>query len=538
MMTSFLLGIFLVGMSCEASGKIPDATSIVPADDSVYLLLEKLQITDDLVHSILDQNNLSEREVYRLLKSAKFRMSPDSSLYAWVSDELRRLTDRLCGGNSFHTPESIRFYFDSSNSARPIRNNGLGSTTGTYDSLHSHENGARFFNGRQLSAQTAVTAQAGGFFAARIEPRFESEWMSSAHQSEIFLRRANFNFTFRNVELVIGRDDWRWGPIPEGGLLAGTSARPIDQLRLSSSRPFRFPGFFRHVGPMKYSVFFANTGPHRVNDYSWIFGWKANIAPSRFFEFGFGRSMIFGGKNAPRVSTVNFFREAFSKPKNFGDKSKGESRGTNTTDQRWNLDFKVRIPVGVPFNWYNEFAVDDSRNALFLSFKNFKYYVQDQVAVKSGLFFPQIFDGRLSMRIEYLKIPAIFYRHSIWRDGYILSGGNIGGTFGSDSRSGKLAFEWAASRFRSLSASFAYVLRTGDNYKQFDPAPGGIKRVTVVTNRPNEHAYIIESNARWELSSSWIARADLGLELARNYEFEADRNRTLYRLGSGLEFKF
>jgi hypothetical protein len=293
--------------------------------------------------------------------------------------------------------------------------NGLGHVKGSYAPLHRNEFGGRFFNGEQLAFQSSAQWKISRYSAGQWEPRFEMEWPdgAKAFQGEVFLRRANVTLAWRNFEILIGRDDWHWGATHTGGLASSLNPRPIDQVRVSSSRPWRLPGFFKHIGPVKVSALLANLGPHRHNDYSWAFGWKASFSPSRFFEFGIGRSMIFGGKNAPDMSVGRFLREVFYHPLNF---SPGGG-GSNISDQKSYIDFHLRAFEPFPFALYSELVVEDNRKNILKSFSNFLDSIEDVVGVKAGLFLPDFFDPRLSMRLEYVKIPAVFYSHSVWRVG-------------------------------------------------------------------------------------------------------------------------
>jgi hypothetical protein len=62
--------------------------------------------------------------------------------------------------------------------------------------------------------------------------------------------------------------------------------------------------------------------------------------------------------------------------------------------------------------------------------------------------------------------------------------------------------------------------------------------VTVTENKPNEHSIVLDLAGRWALGNQWIARGNLGLEHAESFEFSNDRQRWLYRVGSGFEFLF
>jgi hypothetical protein len=119
-----------------------------------------------------------------------------------------------------------------------------------------------------------------------------------------------------------------------------------------------------------------------------------------------------------------------------------------------------------------------------------------------------------------------------------LSGGSIGEAFGRDSRSIGFKTEWIEDRFKQISFGFHYVLRTGDQYEQVIKAPQGIRRVSVKTNLPNEHSYIFEALGRWPITTKVLGRLNAGLEYAEDFEFTSGRTRILYRLGTGLDYRF
>lgn len=534
MFISFLFfSLVIPSLECQDSF----STRTLPPSDPVFDLLYVLK-TEGIVRDLhLVQGPLSEREVRRVLKVARSQKL-ESDLLTKIDRQMRRFPEPKCQTPDFKilAPRDFTFQVDTSNSSRNFRQNRLGYIQAKYDPLRFWDEGRKNFKGTLLAFETNAAIQSTRYLYTEFEPRFEYERQDAPSDTkvEIFPRRLYSKFAYRNFEFSVGRDYLTTGLTPNGGLLASSHPRPLDHIKLSSVSPFYHPWIFKYLGPSKYTFAVGNLGQSQKVNRSYFLLLKIDFSPCRFFEFGFGRSFIFGGQGGPDLTPVAFLKETFWFPENF----KNEGGGNNFTDQRWQFNMQAHFPFSFPFSWYSDWGIDDSRQRMFASLENIWNYYKDQVALQTGLFFPKLFTYKVSTRLEYAKIPALFYRHGIWRDGYTSSGAILGDPQGQDSKSIRSIWNIEVSPLMSSQIHLYRVWRRADRYAQLDPAPGKIRRLVKTIDYPDENSWVVRTKNRFAISKQWSAETELGLEYAQNFEFTQGDDEILYRAGVQFKYQF
>ena len=221
-------------------------------------------------------------------------------------------------------------------------------------------------------------------------------------------------------------------------LLWTNNAEPIYMLRVDQTHPQVLPSFLKWLGPVRSEFWVGKlTGQHWVDTQStlgevfsigrtlskqpMVNGVKVNFKPTSNFEFGVGRTGLFGGPDFPiTLGTVK--HSLFSTTNAVG-------RGNDPGDRRSTFDFSYRIP-GLR-RWLTLYA--DS-------------FVEDEIspigyprraAQNPGLYLTQVpLVPHLDLRVEaaYTNLPGLrqplqggfFYWNVRYLDGYTNDGRIIG----------------------------------------------------------------------------------------------------------------
>jgi hypothetical protein len=228
-----------------------------------------------------------------------------------------------------------------------------------------------------------------------------------------------------------------WLGPTEDPFLWSSNAEPTYMFRVDQTTPSKLPGILGFLGPMRTELWVGKlTGQHYVNTQNgsivftqgrtlsrqpMVNGAKLNFKPTPNFEFGVGRTGLWGGPDFPitfRTTRLSFFST-----------TNAVGPGNDPGDRRSTVDFSYRIP-GVR-NWltiYDESFTEDQISPLG--------YPQ-QSAHNPGLYLSHL-PGlpHLDCRVEaaFTNLPqfleplggGFFYWNSRYLDGYTNQGNIIG----------------------------------------------------------------------------------------------------------------
>lgn len=233
-----------------------------------------------------------------------------------------------------------------------------------------------------------------------------------------------------------------WTGPTQDPFLWSDNAEPMYMLKVDQSHPQRLPFFFKWLGPFRTEFWVGKqTGHHWVNTQDatvsptgivstlgrtlskqpMVNGFKINFKPTPNFEFGVGRTGMFGGPDFP-ITLGSMKHALFSTTNSVG-------RGHDPGDRRSTFDFSYRIP-GFR-NWltlYEDSFVEDEISPIGYP---------RRAAHNPGLYLSQV-PGipHLDLRVEaaYTNLPGLiqtgeggfFYWNVRYLDGYTNKGNIIG----------------------------------------------------------------------------------------------------------------
>ena len=107
---------------------------------------------------------------------------------------------------------------------------------------------------------------------------------------------ANLSYRILNHELSFGKSDHWLAPTAGGALMYSNNAENIYAFQIDRTEPLFVPLLSRLVGPFRYDFFVGSLKGHSAPNDPWIHVEKVNFKPTPNVEFGFERSVIWGGK--------------------------------------------------------------------------------------------------------------------------------------------------------------------------------------------------------------------------------------------------
>jgi len=180
-----------------------------------------------------------------------------------------------------------------------------------------------------------------------------------------------------NHEISFGKqDDWL-GPGLGGGMAYSNNAENIYSFRINRIEPIYIPvlsrltGLFRYdflVGPLRGHTYMPNPAyianpstnvPNVINPGDpWVHVEKFSFKPTRDLEFGFERTVIWGGQGHEPINLHTFLRSFFS----FSSTYNYQKYSNLDPGARFSaFDFTYRLPF--PRNWLTLYADSDAHDA-------------------------------------------------------------------------------------------------------------------------------------------------------------------------------
>ncbi len=117
---------------------------------------------------------------------------------------------------------------------------------------------------------------------------------------------------FLNHEISFGKqDDWL-GPGLGAGMAYSNNAENIYSFRINRIEPLHVPGLSYITGPFRYEFLIGSLKGHVFPNDPWVHVEKVSFKPTQNLEFGFERTVIWGGKDHEPITLHTFLKSFFS----------------------------------------------------------------------------------------------------------------------------------------------------------------------------------------------------------------------------------
>jgi hypothetical protein len=117
---------------------------------------------------------------------------------------------------------------------------------------------------------------------------------------------------YLNHEISFGKQDEWMGPGLGGGMAYSNNAENIYALHINRIEPLRVPLLSRFTGSFRYEFLVGSLKGHSYPNDPWVHLEKVSFKPTPNVEFGFERTVIWGGEGHVPITIKTFLRSFFS----------------------------------------------------------------------------------------------------------------------------------------------------------------------------------------------------------------------------------
>jgi len=261
-----------------------------------------------------------------------------------------------------------------------------------------------------------------------------------AQLDNFHLVEANLSYHVFGQEISFGKGDSWLGPGMGGGMAWSNNAEDIYAFRVNRVEPLRIPGLSRFLGPMRYDFYVGSLKGHSYPRDPWVHAEKVSFHPTRDFEFGFERTVIWGGQGHEPINIKSFLHSMFS----LNDSSDLRASNNDPGARYASFDMSYRIP-GLR-NWLTFYTDSTCHNDVS------PISAPRRAAYRPGLYLSHVpglpkFDLRAeavstnpSVRPDY--VGTFYYWDSIQTDGYTNKGNIMGDWIGREAKGGQAWLTW------------------------------------------------------------------------------------------------
>jgi hypothetical protein len=173
-----------------------------------------------------------------------------------------------------------------------------------------------------------------------------------AAENQFRLVEAYGSFYWWGHEISGGKTDAWLGPAQGGAMAWSNNAENIYSFRINRTEPLHIPLLVKVLGPLRYDFFVGSLKGHTSPNSPWVHSEMFSFRPTSNFEFGFQRTIIWGGEGHAPV-TLHTFLKGFIDLSDTGPQLKfsREDPGARFSD----FNFSWRLPF---LRKYATFYVD------------------------------------------------------------------------------------------------------------------------------------------------------------------------------------
>jgi hypothetical protein len=264
-------------------------------------------------------------------------------------------------------------------------------------------------------------------------------------------------------EVSFGKmDNWN-GPGVGGGMAWSNNAENLWTFRINRVEPLYIPYISRIAGLIRYDFFVGPLKGHNDPVSPWTHAEKISFKPTPNFEFGFQRTVIWGGKGHEPITFGTFWRSFYS----ISDTNGSEKFSDRDPGARFSsVDFSWRLPY--LHHWLTLYSDSEVHDDVF------PITAPRHAAIRPGLYLSHI-PGvpKLDLRAEAVSTDPDtglstggqdMYIEVVQRNGYTSNGLLMGDWIGRENKGGQawLTYhlsprEWLQASYRSDKAAKDFI---------------------------------------------------------------------------------
>jgi hypothetical protein len=214
--------------------------------------------------------------------------------------------------------------------------------------LRGEFQGAPSGTGYTSALANALAAQDAGYYPVTINPATGLPYnqatiplgpIGTATQGRVIEAYASAQLL--NHVFSFGKQDEWLGPGQGGAMAYSNNAENIYSFKMNRIEPLRVPLLSRITGPFRYEFLVGSLKGHTYPNDPWVHEEKISFRPTENLEFGFERTVIWGGKGHVPITLHSFLKSFFS----FASPSAADKLDRNDPGARFGaFDFSYRLP--------------------------------------------------------------------------------------------------------------------------------------------------------------------------------------------------
>ncbi len=269
-------------------------------------------------------------------------------------------------------------------------------------------------------------------------------------QNRFSVLEALFSYHIWGQEISFGKNDHWWSPDKGGAMIQSDNAENPYAFEINRVEPLRIPGLSKITGPFRYDFFVGPAPGHQYPISPWEHAEKISFKPTKDLEFGFSRTVVWGGKNRQCLNTATgvfytcnepitlhtFFHSFFS----FQNVTEAEKFSRDDPGARFSqFDFTWRLPyLRKWLTLYTDSVVHDDLSPISAPRRS---------GVRPGLYlshFPMM--PKLDMRVEGASTDPVsdaqaggnfLYYETVQKQGPTINGSLFADWIGRDGKGGQ-----------------------------------------------------------------------------------------------------
>jgi Capsule assembly protein Wzi len=162
-----------------------------------------------------------------------------------------------------------------------------------------------------------------------------------AAQNPFRIVEATLSVHLLGHEISGGKSDAWLGPGMGGAMDWSNNAENIYSFRINRVEPLRIKYLSRILGPVRYDFFYGSLKGHTAPNNDYVHSEMFSFQPTRDFQFGFQRTVVFGGEGHEPVTLHTFLKGFFDT----NDTNEGEKFSRDDPGARFSaFNFSYRLP--------------------------------------------------------------------------------------------------------------------------------------------------------------------------------------------------
>jgi Capsule assembly protein Wzi len=260
---------------------------------------------------------------------------------------------------------------------------------------------------------------------------------TAAAQNPFRLVEATLSYHILGHEISGGKSDAWIGPGTGGAMEWSNNAENIYSFRINRVEPLKIKFLSRLLGPVRYDFFYGSLKGHTAPNDDWVHSDTVSFQPTRDFQFGLQRTVIFGGHGHEPVTLHTFLKGFFDT----NDTAAGEKLSRNDPGARYSaFNFSYRLPFAR--NYITLYADSEAHDDLL------PLSAPRRAAYRPGIFFSQIPGAkRFDLRVEGVSTDCAtlaciggshqYTENAVQRQGYTNKGSILGDWIGREAKGGQ-----------------------------------------------------------------------------------------------------